>query len=203
MKIWTSDVKGDDRIIAFIDNIIYRGNPKQGEMETILYNLKKAIIPEKNFTGIPLSYIREITMQEGKPVIEVFFGTELTEQFTIKDDTRRNEIFDYFKANIPDASCSTDRIAAFKAGKKPLIAMCVIAVFFTWSYFIASGMEAGNEYDVTGGHYNSAAGIVAAISSLGVKNLMLIFGALFAIALYAFIKKTKQPTIISRLVILR
>ncbi len=203
MKIWTNNEKGYDRIIAFISNIIYRGNPKPGEIETVLYNLQKEVIPEKNFTGIPISYIKQITMQEGKPVIEILFGSDSAEQFTVKDDNRRNEIFDYFKANIPNASYSTDQYSLIRAGKKPLIAMCVIAVFFTWSSFIANGMEEGNEYDVTGQRYDSAAGIVLIIASLGVKNLLLIFGSLFAIALFTFIKKTKQPTIISRLTINR
>jgi hypothetical protein len=203
MKIWTSNEKGDDSIIAFINNIIYRGNPKPGEIETVLHSLQKEMVPEKNFTGIPISYIKEITMQEGKPVIEILFGSDSAEQFTINDDNRRNEIFDYFKANIPNTSYSTDQYSLLRAGKKPLIAMAVIAGLFIWSYTIASGMEEGNEYEVSGGNYRSVAGIVLAIASLGVKNLLLIFGSLFAIALFTFIKKTKHPVIINRIIINR
>jgi hypothetical protein len=41
--------------------------------------------------------------------------------------------------------------------------------------------------------YNSVTGIILAIASFGTKNVILIFGSLFAIALFAFIRKFNHP----------
>ncbi|MEO5890070.1 MAG: hypothetical protein ABIQ31_07445 [Ferruginibacter sp.] len=199
MKIWRSYEKGDDVIIAYHDGTIYRGNPNSEEIEQVIYNLQREIIPAKSFTAIPPHYLKQINLEEGLNYIEVLFGADSSEHLKIKDLEKRKEIFDYLKTTIPNAKFYTDNYSKIKAGKKPLIAMVVVAVLFLWTFYIALGIEAGNEYGVTGDRNNSLAGIVLAFASLGIKNVALIFGSLFTVALISFLQKIKKPKVVHRL----
>jgi hypothetical protein len=202
MQIWTNEEKGNEKIIAYIDQTIYRGNPKSSEIDSCIYDLKMRKIPPDSFVGIPLHYLKEINIQEGKEYIEILFGGDSYEHFRIKDQNRRTEIFNYFKANIPNVIFSVDKYSKVKAGKKPLIAMAVVGLLFLWVFFIAKGMESGNSYEVVG-EQHSLASIVLLIASLGVNKILLIFASLFAIAVIAFIKRAKNPPLITRLTIKR
>ncbi|MEP7107174.1 MAG: hypothetical protein ABI760_04315 [Ferruginibacter sp.] len=199
MKNWRSYEKGDDKIIGYHNGTIYRGNPNSDEIELVIYNFQKEVIPAKNFTAIPLHYLKQINLEESQNYIEVLFGKESSEHLRIKDANKRKEIFEYFKTNIPNSTFHTDNYSKFKAGKKPLIAMGVVAGLFLWTFYIAVGIEKGIEYGVTGDHKNSVAGIVLAFASLGTKNVALIFGTLFTIAVISFVQKIKNPKIVYRI----
>ena len=198
MKIWTSTEKGNEKIIAFVDKTIYRGNPKLTEIDSCVYDLKMKIIPTDNFIGIPLHYLKEINLQEGEGYIEILFGKDSYEHLRITDFQTRTEIFDYFKSAIPNATFTIDRYSKLRAGKKPLVAMVVVGLLFLWTFYIANGIESGNEYKVVG-NQRSMASIVIVIASLGVKKVILVFTSLLTIAVIAFIRKAKNPPIIARL----
>jgi len=202
MKIWRSSEKGDDKIIAYFNDTIYQGNPKPADIENVVHNLKMQIIPTDNFTGIPLSYLKEIHLRNGNRYIEILFGKESLEQLKISDLGKRIEIFEYFKTNIPKTKYSVDSYSALRTGKKPLIAMCVVVGICTWALYISNGMENGNEYKVVGVQ-RSLANIILVIASLGTKNILLIFGPLFVIALASFIYKTRNPKIVQKIIVQR
>ncbi len=199
MKVWTSNEKADDKIIAFVDQTIYKGNPKAEDIEPVAFELKMKNTVPTSLTGFPISYIKKIILREGTNHIELLFGKDSTEELKIHDEQRRREVFEYFKANIPGSVYSLHKPTAIAAGKKPLIAFFVVAAIFSWTLYIALGIESGNEYDVTGQHYNSLAGIVLAMASIGVKKVILIFGSLIAIALISFIRKARNPAAIERI----
>jgi hypothetical protein len=203
LKIWEGNEKGDDRIIAFLDNTICKGNPVPDETQGAIYDLKSGNIPAKNFTGVPFSYLKKIEMQEGKNYISLLFGKDSSEELMISDDQKRKEIFDFFKTNIPNTKFEVDSYSKIRAGKKPLIAMTVVALLFLWTLYIIHGMENGNQYDVPGGHYNSLAGIVLILASLGLPKAILLFSCLMGIAVFSFIQKTKSPKVVSRITWLR
>jgi hypothetical protein len=200
MKIWTSEKKDDDKIIAYLNDVVYKANPPSGEMADVVAELKIQNPTSKYFFGIPVRYISEINLQEGKSYIEILFRND-TEHLKIKDDAERNEVFEFFKQNIPGATYSVLTPSKLESAKKPLIAMGVICAIFLWTLYIAEGLEAGNGYDVTGQRYHSLAGIVLVLASLGVKNLTLIFGSLFLITSFSFVKKYTTPIVKNRLVI--
>ena len=202
MQIWKSDQKGDDKIIAFFNQTIYKANPKPEEVDGYISDLKMQNIPTRNAIEIPLSYIKQISMQEGKNYIEVSFGQDSSEHLRIGDDKMKTEIFNFFKQNVP-TEYSVDKYSKFRAGRSPLIAMFIVGILFIWTLSIAIGIENGSDYDVTGKQYHSLAGIILVLAYLGVKNVVIIFGSLLSIAVYAFIKKSKSPPIIQRLQIKR
>lgn len=201
MKVWTSIEKDDDKVIAFANKTIYKGNPKAEEIDSVVYELGKQDTVPTGLAGFPLSYIREINLTEGSNNIELVFGKDSTEDLKIASELRRREIFEYLKNNIPDSAYTLYKPTAIQAGKKPLIAFVVVLALFIWTLYLALGIESGNDYDVTGQRYNSIAGIVLAIASIGVKNVILVFGALLTIAIISFIKKAKKPPVIDRLLL--
>lgn len=199
MQVWISKEKADDKIIAFVNQTVYKGNPKIDEIESVVFELKMKDRIPAGLAGFPLSYIRSINLREGKNYIELLFGKDSTEELKITDEKRRREIFEYFKANIPGSVYSMHKPTAIQSGKKSLIACFVVAAIFAWTLYIALGIESGAEYDVSNQHYNSIAGIVLAIASIGVKKVILIFGSLLAIALISFIKKARNRAVVERI----
>jgi hypothetical protein len=202
MDIWRNENKSDDKIIAYFDDTIYKCNPKESEIEQVLVDFKNKHIPTNNCISIPLSYLKEIHLQEGKNYIEIFFGTDSSEELKINDGAVRNEIFQFFKTNIPRAKYRMEKYSKLKAGKKPLIAMAVILVIGFWVFEISSGMENGEEYSLIGS-VRSLAGIVIALASIGTKKVFLLFGSLFAIALTSFIMKIKTPKVVRKIIVQR
>lgn len=201
MQVWTSTEKADDKIIAFANQTIYKGNPKSEETDSVVFELKTTQNIPAELKGFPLSYIRAINLPEGKKHIELLFGKDSTEELNISNEERKQEIFNWLKANIPGAAYSIYKPTALQAGKKPLIAFVVVAILFLWTLNIALGIESGNDYEVSGQRYYSIAGIVLAIASIGVKKVILVFGSLMAIALVSFIKKARNRAAIHSLLL--
>ena len=196
MQVWVSKEKADDKIIAFANQTIYKGNPKPEEVDAVAFELKtKQNIPSA-LAGFPLSYIKAINLPEGKKYLELFFGKDSYEELNITNEQKKQDIFNWFKTNIPGSEYNLYKPTFLQAGKKPLIAFFVVAAFFLWTLYVAVGIESGEEYDVSGQHYHSIAGIVLAIASIGVKKVILVFGSLMAIAVVSFIKKVRNPAVI-------
>ncbi|WP_276503426.1 hypothetical protein [Terrimonas pollutisoli] len=201
MKIWKGTEKNDDKIIAFFNQTIYKANPKSSEVENYITELKINSIPEAKALEIPLSYIKEISLQEGQNHFNVQFGANSSEHFVVSDSNKKMGIFEHFEKNLP-VEKSIIKYSKVKSAKKPLIAMIVVTAIFLWTLTIAIGIEGGNDYTVVG-QYRSVAGIVLALAYLGVAKVVLIFGGLFLIASVAFIKKFKSPPTVHRLVVKR
>lgn len=198
MKIWTSTQKGNDNIIAYYNNTLYKANPGPLKLDAFVQDLQYNKETAKGFFTIPLHYISSIALQEGKPYIEVRFRADI-EELNITDETTRNEVFDYLSKHMPGATLQKVEKSKWQAGKKPLIAALVIIAMGTWAIYIANETENGATYDVVGQKYHSLAGIVLFLASLGVKKLCLIFGGLLAITCISFFKKTKQPYVAKEL----
>jgi hypothetical protein len=202
MKIWTSTEKGDDRIIAYIDQTIYSGNPKLTDLDACVEDLKIRKMPDNSFISIPQRYLKSINLESGNGFIEVLYGADSSEHLRIKNEKTRTEIFEYFKAHIPNSISSLENYSKVRAGKKPLIAMVVVALIFSWALYVANGLESGNEYEVVGSH-RSLASIILVVAALGVKKVILIFGVLFAVAGLAFAKKISKPLVSAKIMIQR
>jgi hypothetical protein len=203
VKIWTTEDKANDKIIAVVDNMIYKCNPGTEDIDEYVKALKMKDIPAKNTFGIPFSYIKEIKYQEGKKYIQVLFGNDGEEHFRITNEARLREVFEFFTGILPGSTQSKDVFKPLRAAKKPLIALLVVSILFVYTLFIANDIEHGEAYDVHGGHYGSMAGIVLMLAELGVKNVLYIYVPLIVIAILAFITKVRKPPVFHRIVIRR
>jgi len=203
VKIWTTEEKANDKIIAVIDNYIYKCNPRTEDMDEFSKALKMKDIPAKKTLGIPFPYLKEIRYQEGKSYIQVLFGKDSEEHLRITDEGRLREIFEFLSGIIPRSTVCTEKLKPLHAAKKPLIALLVVSALFLYTLFIANELGHGEVYDVHGEHYFSLAGVVLLLATLGVKNVLLIYIPLITIAILAFIGKFRRPPVFHRIIIRR
>jgi hypothetical protein len=201
-KIWINKKKGEDKLIAIGNNCIYKVNPKADRVEQYTNDLKNGTVSD-DVLSIPYSYIKNIQYQEGKQYIQVFFGQESEEYIRIKDDNKRNEIFKYFKDNIPGTAYQFEEYSAFKSGKKPMIAVILTSLLFAWTLYLSIQIELGYQYELVGGSGHSITGLVLALANLGVLKVVLIFGSLLGIGLSSMIRKMRNRPSVHDIVILR
>jgi hypothetical protein len=196
MKTWKSEEKGDDKIIAYFNDAIYKVSPKSREIEQVLFDFSNDKPPTKDYLRIPQNYIKEISLEEGKNYIVVSFGENSYEHLRINDSEKRIEIFEYFRNTMTNSIRIVDEYSALTAGKKPLMAMCVILISFLCIFYISYEIEQGNNYG--GGGWLSR--IIVGIAMSGTKTVLLIFGSLLGLSFISFILKTRKPKVIQRII---
>jgi hypothetical protein len=201
-EVWTSTEKGNDKLIGFVNDIIYKANPKTDiETERLAMDLKSGFFDRSKLWEIRTSYCKEIRLQEGKNYIEMLWGKDGEEQLKITDEVKRNKIFEFIKINTQNSEFNIDKYSAMRAGKKPMIAFFIVLALFLWTLFYAIEAESGNVYYIENGHYNSITGIVLGLASFGLIKVVIIFSILLSIAIISFIMKAKNPPIIHRIVL--
>jgi hypothetical protein len=202
IEVWTSSEKGNDKLIGFANNVIYKANPKTDEeTDNLARQLQSGSFDSTKVWEINIRNCREIRLENGKPYIEIFWGKDKEEQLRITDEYKRYKVFDFIKANASVGKFSIEKWNAFRAGRKPLIAFLVVLGIFLWTLFYAIEAESGNVYDIESGRYNSITGIVLGLASLGLTKVITIFTILLAIAAFAFIKKARNLPVMNRIVI--
>src|SRR5439155_19077649 len=81
VEIITSNEKGNDRLIAFVDGTIYKANPKTDQETDILASgLKSASFDSTKLWEIKTRNCKEIRLQDSKPYIEIFWRKSGEEQ---------------------------------------------------------------------------------------------------------------------------
>lgn len=172
-KIWISENHSKDIVVAYADNIIYRGNPKPDLINDCVIGIKNNQIPDDLF-GIPVSYIKEINLSESKDYIEIMFSKDSIDNLTIKNDVQRKEVFDFFKDNFDNFIYKLDKYSPLKAAKKPLIALLIVSLIFLYTLSIANEIQLGAEYQIHGNGVSLVA-IVLMLALLGVQKVVMIF----------------------------
>ncbi|WP_343671002.1 hypothetical protein [Chitinophaga sp.] len=190
-QIWTNNNKGD-KIIAFANNTLYKANPPKDKVSLLVACMQANDFSDPALFRLPLDIIRGIQWQEGNDYIQVFFSRESEEHFTIKDDAMREEIFNYLKAHIPGATYGIDRYDGVRAARKPLAGLAVVCVLLVYTIYVISELNSGAEV-VTFGRIG---GLIVGLISLGSVNVLLIYGALIAIAVFSVYKKMKNPPVV-------
>ncbi len=204
MEVLTSNEKGNDKLIAFNNGTIYKANPKTDEeTDTLARDLKSGFFDSTKLWDIKINHCKEIRLQDGKPYIEIFWTKDGEEQLRISDKNKRYKFFDLIKANAPNATLTTEKWNAFRAGKKPLIAFFVVLGLFLWTLYYAIQAQRGYVYYIKDGRYDSLTGIVLGIASLGLNKVILIFSVLLGIASFAFIRKANHLPSMNRIIINR
>jgi hypothetical protein len=191
-KIWTNYDNKGDKLIAFANNTIYKANPKTDEIENIVSQMKMNDFTNGDLFYVLAAEIRDIRLQEGKDYIQVLFGKDSEEHLQIKDDARREEIFNFLKDTLPDTSYTVDRYSKLKAVKKPLIALAVVEVLFLYTLFMAWELEMGESVMATG----RIGALLVGIAGLGMVKVFLVYGALTGIVATSIALKMKNPPVV-------
>ena len=202
IEVWTSNEKGNDKLIAFANNTIYKANPKTDEeTDSLARGLKSESFDSTKLWEIKTIHCKEIRLEEGKPYIEIFWNKDGEEQLRITDEYKRHKVFEFIKVNTPNSEFSIDKWNAFRAGRKPMIAFFIVLGLFLWTLFYAIEAQSGTVYYIESGRYNSLTGIVLGLASMGLSNVIVLFSSLLAVALFAFIRKARNPPTMNTIVI--
>ena len=92
MKYWISELPGNDKLIIWDGNKLYKANPKEHKLREFDYSLRNKEIPVGLF-AIYKSQIRLIEMDESKKYICVYFGADSSEHFRVSNTEIKKEIF--------------------------------------------------------------------------------------------------------------
>ncbi len=201
IEVWTSSLKGSDKLIGLGNGKLYKANPKtDDETEHLAIDMRKGNFDTTRVWDITIFHCKEIRLQENKPMIEIYFGKEGEEELRVTDEYLRHTIFNKIKSvSLPPARYAEEKWSVWKTGRKPMIAMGVLSAIFLWTLFYAIEAQSGTVYYLEDGHYNSITGIVLAIASLGLFKVIAIFSGLFGIALVAFFRKVRKIPVMHRL----
>ncbi|WP_162897299.1 hypothetical protein [Aquimarina sp. BL5] len=176
------------------DKIIYKGNPKESDLNRINSETTDVTILKDMFS-IPYVYIKKIENQNGKRYIKIFFAKDSEEELYIDDETIKNEVFEFIKTDHVDFTYSSELPSFVKYTKAQLFALVSITGIFIWSLYLAIQIESGIEYELVGGRRPGIAGVILVIANLGTFKIIIGYLILLAIAIFALIKKIRSRSI--------
>ena len=186
-KIWEIKDSKSNRIIAIHDQCIYKGNPKKDHD----YLNDKQTDQLKELFGIPFSYLRKIENQSGTDKIILHYGNDSVEDLNIKDQTLKQEVFEYLKSHIPNFHYTKRLPSVFQYTKGQILACLTVLFLFIRTAYLAHQIESGVVYEIVGSK-KSIASILLVIAHLGTIKVYIIFLILLSLIIFNLIRKLKS-----------
>ena len=190
-KFWKINDSKKNKFILIKDKCIYKGNPKQGD-------LNKLNSESSNFTfldnlfSIPYTYIKQVENPKNKNEIKIYYGNDSEDELIIDDTTVKNEIFNYLKNDMINLEYSSELPNILKYAKAQFFALLFTSIIFIWSLYLAIQIENGAIYQLNSGRKPGITGIVLAIAHLGVFEIIGLFIILLTIILFSLFRKIKS-----------
>ncbi len=170
-NFWELKDSKSNKLIFIKDKIIYKGNPKQYDLDKL--NLESSNLSFlENLFSIPYSYIKRIENQSEKNEIKLFYGNNSEDELIINDKNIKQEIFDFLKNDLSNFNYSSKLPSVLNYGKAQFFALLFMTGIFLWSLYLAIQIENGAEYEIIGSG-RSITGIILFLANLGViKNII-------------------------------
>ncbi|MBR8533934.1 hypothetical protein KDU71_00045 [Carboxylicivirga sediminis] len=197
-KTWYNNTNRDHNFVVYNDHKIYRLKAKPENHHHINRELSVGSI-NQNFIALPISYIKRIEYRADNINLRIFYGKNSEDEIRISQPKLREDIFLYLKSKTKHAKFEVDTPGLLKRIRKPLIALCVVLGIFLYVMSVVNGMNAGYEYELSGGRPGIGA-IVLVMASLGAEANILIFSFLSLIAGIGIFVKGKDNSEIHRIV---
>ncbi|NMH88696.1 hypothetical protein [Flavivirga algicola] len=189
-KFWKIKDSKSNKLIYIKDKTIYKGNPKQDELNKLNSESSNLSFLE-NLFSIPYSYIKRIENQNGKNEIKIFYGNDSEDELIVKDKNVKQEIFDFLKADLPNFNYSSKLPSILNYGKTQFFALLFMTGIFLWSLYLAIQIENGAEYEIIGSG-RSITGIVLFIANFGVIKNVIGYIMILSIIIISVTKKLKS-----------
>ncbi|WP_426485922.1 hypothetical protein [Flavobacterium sp. 2] len=191
-KIWKlKNLKSNDKVIVIKDNIIYKGNLQENELNRINSETHDFTFL-KDLFSIPYAYIKQIENQDEKNYIKIFFGRDSEEIIYIDNENIKNEVFEFIKLNNPHFKYSAETPDSISYAKAQFFALLSISVIFIWSLYLALQIERGVRYELVGGGNPGITGIVLAIANFGSIKIITGYIILLSIGIFALLRRLKS-----------
>ncbi len=179
MKYWIN-TKGNDKLIAIDEEVIYNHNPSKSRLLEFEYELKKGIIPQR-LTGTRIGYIKKIIANDSSNIIKIYHGEK--NETEIDAQEHKLAIINYLKENDKRKPTYSEYPEKwYSAITKPMIALGVIILLASSIYDIAYHMELGYEYEAEGfgGLFLVAAEFLGTLGAIAVGAILSLIPLWFA-----------------------
>jgi len=167
MKYWINEISGNDKLVIWDGNSLYKSNPKEHKLREIEYSLKNNEIPEGIFS-IYKSQIKLIEMDESKKYICVYFDVDSYEHIRISNPETKEEIFEEL-AKTENVSKSVKELTLSEKTKIQRRAFVVLTILFLIGFLFSMMIETGGLPD---GRYPV---ILLFLGSFGMLNIILFY----------------------------
>ena len=196
-KFWKIKDSKSNKLIFIKDSCIYKGNPKQEELNRLNKESTNLTFLDSLFS-IPYSYIRKIENQSGKNEIKIFYGKDSEDELIVDNESIKKEIFDFIKEDNANFKYGSELPSIIKYGKAQFFALLFTIGFYSWAMHYAIELESGTQYELRGGRPGLGA-IVFAIGNLGSLRVTIGFVILLGIIIFKLMKKLKSRSEIESL----
>lgn len=189
-KFWKIRDSKSNKLICIKDKTIYKGNPKQEDLNQLNVESSNLSLLE-NLFSIPYSYIKRIENQSGKHDIKIFYGNNSEDELIVKDAHVKQEIFDFLKVDLPNFNYTAKLPSVWHYGKPQFFALLFMSGIFLWSIYLAIQIENGAQYEIIGGG-RSITGIVLFLANFGVQKNCIGYAVVLTIIILSLTKKLKS-----------
>lgn len=187
-QIWKLKESKANSLILIKDNVIYKGNPKEIDLNRVNSETNDLTFL-KDLFSLPYSYIKRVENQSGKNYIKIFFGKDSEEILYIDNENIKNEIFYFIKTENQNLKYTKEIPSLINYAKPQFFALLILTGIFIWSLYLAFEIENGTEYELVGHGNPGIAGIVLIIANLG--HIKIIVGYLVILFIIIFALKNK------------
>ncbi|WP_299522856.1 hypothetical protein [Winogradskyella sp.] len=187
-KFWKLSQSKSNKLIFIKDQCIYKGNPKQEELQKLNEHTTNLDFL-KNLFSIPYAYIKQIENQKGKDYIKIFYGSGSEDELVIKDSNIKKEVFDFLRQDMSKFKYSSGLPSALKYAKAQFFALLFTTLLFIASLYFAVKIENGTEYEIMG---RGILTLIIAIANLGVIKVVLGYIIIVGIVCLALVNRLKS-----------
>jgi hypothetical protein len=191
-KFWKISDSKSNKLIFIKDKIIYKGNPKQDDLNK-LNDTSTSLTFLENIFNIPYSYIKKIENQKGQNQIKIFYGNDSEDELIVNDKNTKTEIFEFLKQDNPNFEYSSELPTVLKYGKGQFFALFFTTGIFIWTLYLAVQIQSGIEYELVGGRAGLT-GIILGIAHFGIIKVIIGYIFLLSIILFAIFNRLKSRT---------
>ncbi len=186
MKYWINELPGNDKLVIWDGDNLYKANPKEHKLREIKYSLEKNEIPDGLFP-IFKSQIKLIEMDESKKYICVYFGVDSYEHIRVTNAEIKEEIFEEL-AKTENISKNVKKLTLSEKTKIQRRAFVVLTIFFLIGFLFSIMIETGGLPD---GSYPA---ILLFLGGFGMLNIILFYLLVVVIIgiKYYLVSKTKR-----------
>ncbi|APG66041.1 hypothetical protein LPB136_11980 [Tenacibaculum todarodis] len=129
-----------------------------------------------------------------KKLITIFYGNDSDEEIKIDNLKIKDEIFNYLKEKLSKLEYSRKKPSVLKHAKAPLFAILFVSGIFLWTFYLASQIAKGYEYEIAGGKQGIGS-LILGMAQFGTTKVILGYLLILSIAFFSLIKKLKNRSL--------
>ena len=184
---------GKNLLIAIAENTIYVGSVEKYDESKLLRDLDAGIIPD-NIFNILFSRIRSVENSQGKNIIVIHYGDDLSEELIINDIEIKKEIFSQLRISLSKFDYIEKTPSKFEHARPQILAIIILTGLYLWVLYFANELSKGYEYTVVGGRHGLNS-LILGIAHFGFLKVTIGYVSLIFVVSYSLGKRLESRTV--------